>query len=82
MFQLTLSFITFEASEYIHAYSSIALNFPAHGAIEKIIHVAALQINPYKETSDFVRLAFELLYVVLLLYNIFLFFKKVKVKSI
>jgi hypothetical protein len=78
---MTLEFVTFEASQYVHTYSSIEFNFPSQGIIAVIINVFTMKINQYKTRSDFIRLGFEALYVILLMYNIFIFFKKIIKKS-
>ncbi len=75
---LSIEYVSFEASQYVHSYSNIEFTFPTKGTINNNIAVYTMKLNMYdlKVTWDVVRLGFEVLYVLLLIYNIFLFIKK------
>lgn len=57
----------------MHSYTSIIFDFPDEGATDVTINVDTMRLNPYKKNSDFLRLAFEGLYILLLTYNIVIF---------
>lgn len=47
--QLTLEFVTFEASQYVDTYTAIEFDFPADGLIEYKINVFTMQLNMYRQ---------------------------------
>lgn len=81
MYQLSLEYVTFEGSQQVHSYTSIIFDFPIEGITEITINVDTMRLNPYKKNSDFLRLAFEGLYILLLTYNIVIFFQGIRRKN-
>ena len=73
MMSLSVEFVSIEASQDVHTYTSLAFNFPADGGITSTIVVYTMRLNMYSTTGDFIRLAFEILYVLFLAYNMYLF---------
>lgn len=69
--------MTFEASQNVHTYISIIFTFPEDGRIRSRVNAFTMRLNQYKTRDDFIRLGFEALYVILLIYNMFIFFKKI-----
>jgi hypothetical protein len=60
----------------VHTYSSIEFGFPPDGSISQKISVFTMRLNQYKTREDLIRLGFEALYVLLLVYNMAIFFRK------
>lgn len=79
---MTIEYVTFEASEYIHTYTGLKFNFPTNGDVQNDLTVFAMNIKPYKDLPDFIRMGFEALYVLLLIYNIFIFVRKIKASRV
>ena len=71
---LSLEYVTFEASQYVHSYSNIEFKFTQQGTIVPKISVYTMRLDHYKTFGDKVRAAFEIIYLILLLFNIILFF--------
>ena len=43
--QMTIEFVTFEASQYVHTYSSIEFKFPSKGSVETETNVFTMKLT-------------------------------------
>ena len=62
----------------MHSYHSIYFEFPDDGGVEIDIDVSTLCLNNYETNQDYVRLVLEIIYLILLVHNMFSFIKKLK----
>jgi len=51
-------------------------DFPKAGGIDAWYDITTFRVRMYHTPGDFIRLAFEIIYVILLSYNIYIFVKK------
>lgn len=74
--ELSVEFVTFEASQAVHTYTSVDFGFQPDGSVSNYLYVFTMRLDMYRTRSDLVRLGFEALYVLLLLYNMFVFLRR------
>jgi hypothetical protein len=78
MMTLSLEFVTYEASQSVHSYHSIYFEFGREGGVDTDIQVVTMCLNNYSTNTDYVRLVLEIVYLLLLVNNMYSFFKKIK----
>ena len=73
MFFLSLEFVTFEASNYFYTYNSILFQVQNNGEISVVIDIASIDVLKYHEWYDWIRLIFELIFILTIVYMIYNF---------
>ena len=77
MFFLSVEFVTFEASNYFYTYNSILFEILNNGEISTTIDIASLDVLKYSKWYDWIRLVFEIIFILTIIYMIYNFIKSI-----
>lgn len=78
--QLSLEFVTFEASQQIHTYSTIRFDFPSDGGVTDKVASYAMRLDMRSSQSDYVRIAFEIIFLFLFGFHLYDFFGRIRLR--
>ena len=80
MQEFSIEFVSAEASQDIHAYTSIHFQFYDVGSVELDLYIFTMRLGLYNTRTDYARCTFEIIYLILLAYNIVLYGRKLREK--
>jgi len=76
MFFTSIEFITYEPSNKFYTYNAIVIEVQDNGEIKTSVDIASIDMTKYSHWYDWIRMIFELGYMIIIFYMIFLFISR------
>lgn len=64
----------------MHTYSTIRFDFPSDGGVTNKVAAYSMRLDTHSSQTDYVRLAFEIIFLFLFAFHLYDFFARIKLK--